>query len=174
MKKFLNKILKFFKKLFRVIYKIIDVILITPLSKFIYFIGHSISNKNTIDKILNNPNTLIYVSLFLAVCAFFAVDLKIINLTDTESIVLSNQPIKLDYNEEAYVIEGVPETGDIVLMGRKSDLYLAEQLGEHLLTLDLTDLSVGTQKVNVRYNNPIKSLDYKIDPSNVEHLLLIF
>ncbi len=167
MKKFLNKILKFFKKLFRVIYKIIDVILITPLSKFIYFIGHSISNKNTIDKILNNPNTLIYVSLFLAVCAFFAVDLKIINLTDTESIVLSNQPIKLDYNEEAYVIEGVPETGDIVLMGRKSDLYLAEQLGEHLLTLDLTDLSVGTQKVNVRYNNPIKSLDYKIDPSNV-------
>ena len=167
MKKFLNKILKFFKKLFRVIYKIIDVILITPLSKFIYFIGHSISNRNTIDKILNNPNTLIYVSLFLAVCAFFAVDLKIINLTDTESIVLSNQPIKLDYNEEAYVIEGVPETGDIVLMGRKSDLYLAEQLGEHLLTLDLTDLSTGTQKVNVRYNNPIKSLDYKIDPSNV-------
>ena len=52
-------------------------------------------------------------------------------------------------------------------MGRKSDLYLAEQLGDHLLTLDLTDLSAGTQKVNVKYNNPIKSLKYKVDPSNV-------
>ena len=167
MKKILKKILKFFKVIFNGIYKIIDVIIITPLSKFAYFIGHSISNKNTIDKILNNPNTLVYVSLFLAVCAFFAVDLKIINLTETESIVLSNQPIKLDYNEEAFVIEGVPESGDIVLMGRKSDLYLAEQLGDHLLTLDLTDLSTGTQKVNVKYNNPIKSLKYKVDPSNV-------
>ena len=143
MKKILKKILKLFKIIFNGIYKIIDLVIITPLSKFAYWVGHSISNKNTIDRILNNPNTLVYVSLFLAVCAFFAVDLKIINLTETESIVLSNQPIKLDYNEEAYVIEGVPETGDIVLMGRKSDLYLAEQLGDHLLTLDLTDLSAG-------------------------------
>ncbi len=167
MKKILKKILKFFGKIFKGIYKLLDLILITPLSKFIYWIGHSIQNKNLIDKILNDPNILIYVSLVLAIGIFIAVDRKVINLTDTESIVLSNQPIKLDYNEEAYVIEGVPESGDIVLMGRKSDLYLAEQLGDHLLTLDLTDLSTGTQKVNVKYNNPIKSLDYKVDPSNV-------
>lgn len=50
-------------------------------------------------------------------------------------------------------------------MGRKSDLYLAEQLGDHKLSLDLTGLSAGTHKVNIKYNNPIKSLDYKVDPS---------
>ena len=52
-------------------------------------------------------------------------------------------------------------------MGRKSDLYLAEQLGDHKLTLDLTDYGAGTHKVEVKYNNPIKSLKPKIDPSRV-------
>ncbi|MDY6072470.1 MAG: CdaR family protein, partial [Bacilli bacterium] len=100
-----------------------------------------------------------------AFAAFFAVDRKVINLVETEAIVLSNQPVVAEYNEEAYVVEGIPESADIVLMGRKSDLYLAEQLGDHKLTLDLTGLSAGTHKVNIKYNNPIKSLDYKVDPS---------
>ena len=52
-------------------------------------------------------------------------------------------------------------------MGRKSDLYLAEQLGDHALSLDLTDLSEGTHKVNVKYNNPINTLEYKLDPSRI-------
>ena len=52
-------------------------------------------------------------------------------------------------------------------MGRKSDLYLAEQLGDHKLTLDLTDVNEGTHKVNLKYNNPINTLDYKLDPSRI-------
>ena len=147
-------------------YRIIDVILVTPISKAVYFVGDKLSSKNgNLDKFLNKPNTLIYVSLICAFAAFFAVDRKVINLVETEAIVLSNQPVVAEYNEEAYVVEGIPETADIVLMGRKSDLYLAEQLGDHKLSLDLTGLSAGTHKVNIKYNNPIKSLDYKVDPS---------
>lgn len=168
MKKLITKILKFFKKFFRIIYKILDVLIITPISKAIYFIRDGISSKGgKFDKFINNPNTLIYLSLVLAFAIFFAVDRKIINLTETEAVVLSNQTVKAEYNEEAYVVEGIPESADIVLMGRKSDLYLAEQLGDHQLTLDLTDLSEGPHKVNIKYNNPINSLDYKIDPSRV-------
>ena len=103
--------------------------------------------------------------MICAFAAFFAVDRKVINLVETEAIVLSNQPVVAEYNEEAYVVEGIPESADIVLMGRKSDLYLAEQLGDHKLSLDLTGLSAGTHKVSIKYNNPIKSLDYKVDPS---------
>lgn len=166
MKKMLKKIGKFFARLFKMLYKVIDVLLVTPISKAVYFIGDKFSNKNgNLDKFLNKPNTLIYVSLICAFAAFFAVDRKVINLVETEAIVLSNQPVVAEYNEEAYVVEGIPETADIVLMGRKSDLYLAEQLGDHKLTLDLTGLSAGTHKVNIKYNNPIKSLDYKVDPS---------
>lgn len=170
MKKFLTKILKFFGKVFRILYKLLDIVIITPLSKAAYFIGDKLSNKNgRFDKFINNPTTLIYVSLVCAFLVFFAVDLKVINLTETEAIVLSNQPITAEYNEEAYVVEGIPEFGDIVLMGSKSNLYLAEQLGDHKLTLDLTGLSVGTNKVKIKYNNPINKniLDYKLDPSSV-------
>lgn len=166
MKKVLKKIGKFFAKLFKILYKVIDTLLVTPISKVVYFIGDKLSNRNgNLDKFLNKPNTLIYVSLICAFAAFFAVDRKVINLVETEAIVLSNQPVVAEYNEEAYVVEGIPESADIVLMGRKSDLYLAEQLGDHKLTLDLTGLSAGTHKVNIKYNNPIKSLDYKVDPS---------
>ena len=166
MKKTFKKIGKFFAKIFKVLYRIIDVLLVTPISKAVYFIGDKLSNRNgNLDKFLNKPNTLIYVSLICAFAAFFAVDRKVINLVETEAIVLSNQPVVAEYNEEAYVVEGIPESADIVLMGRKSDLYLAEQLGDHKLSLDLTGLSAGTHKVNIKYNNPIKSLDYKVDPS---------
>lgn len=166
MKKMLKKIGKFFARLFKMLYKVVDALLVTPISKAVYFIGDKLSNRNgNLDKFLNKPNTLIYVSLICAFAAFFAVDRKVINLVETEAIVLSNQPVVAEYNEEAYVVEGIPESADIVLMGRKSDLYLAEQLGDHKLTLDLTGLSAGTHKVNIKYNNPIKSLDYKVDPS---------
>lgn len=168
MKKILNSIFRFFKMLFKVIYKSFDIAIITPLSKFAYFITDKLSNKGGwFDKFLNNSTTLIYVSLLCAVIAFYAIDRKVINLVETEAIVLTNQPVTAEYNEEAYVVEGIPETADIVLMGRKSDLYLAEQLGDNKLTLDLTGLSEGTHKVKLKYNKTINALDYKLDPSTV-------
>ena len=112
MKKVLSSILKFFGKIFKILYKIIDVLLITPISKIVVTIGNAISNRGgSFDKFLNNPNTLIYVSLICAFAAFFAVDRKIINLRETESVVLSNVPIVADYNEENFVVEGIPESG---------------------------------------------------------------
>lgn len=168
MKKLISKILKFFGKFFRILYRIIDLLLITPISKGVYWLFDGINSRNGgFDKFLNNPNTLVYISLFFAVIAFFAVDLKVVNFSETEAIVLSNQTIKAEYNEEAFVVEGIPSAADIVLMGKKSSLYLAEQLGDHKLTLDLTGYSAGTHKVNIKYNNPINTLDYKLDPSRV-------
>lgn len=168
MKKVLSKILKFIGKIFKAIYAIVDAAIVTPLSKLVYFINDKITTKGGgFDKFINNPNTLIYISLLFAFAAFFAVDRKIITLTEKEATVLSNIPINAEYNEETYVVEGIPESADIVLMGRKSDLYLAEQLGDHALSLDLTDLSEGTHKVNVKYNNPINTLEYKLDPSRI-------
>ena len=170
LKKLINKILKFFGKIFKILYKILDILLITPLSKGAYFVIDKVTSRSgSFEKFINNPNTLIYVSLVCAFALFALVDSKVINLTETEAIVLSNQPIIAKYNEEAYVVEGIPETGDIVLMGSKSNLYLAEQLGDHKLTLDLTDLSVGTREVKIKYNNPINKniLEAKVDPSSV-------
>ena len=123
MKKLLTSIGKIFGKIFKFLYKIIDVIIVVPLSKFFYFIADKLGSKNgSLDKFLNNPNTLIYLSLFFAFLIFFAVDNGVVNLTGSESTVLTKIPITVDYNEEEYVVEGIPETADIVLMGKKSGL----------------------------------------------------
>ena len=167
MKKKQNKFLKLFDGIFKLLYKILDTILITPISKLLYFITDKASGKGRLDKFLSNSNTLIYLSLLLAFVLFYTIDRKVIDLSDQGALVLTNQTIKAEYNEEAYVVDGIPNSADIVLIGRKSDLYLAEQLGDHQLSLDLTDLSEGTHKVNIKYNNPINSLDYKVDPSRV-------
>ena len=168
MKKIFKAIGKLFKAIFGFIYKIIDKIIVTPLSKIAYFISDKFTNKSGLfEKLLNNSNTLLYISLICAFTLFITIDKKVINLVETEAVVLTNQPVTVEYNEEAYVIEGLPDSADIVLMGKKSELYLAQQLGEHNLIIDLTGLSTGTHKVPLKYNKQIKSLDYKLDPSNV-------
>lgn len=157
-----------FVRAFKAIIEFFDKFIITPLSKLAYIITDKLNIKSgTFEKFLNKPNTLLYLSLILAFCTFLLIDNRVINLISSESIVLENQPVEVEYNDEAYVVEGLPEDVDIVLMGRKMDLYLAEQLGDHKLSLDLSDYGVGTHKVNIKYNNPVNNLDYIISPSEV-------
>ena len=157
-----------FKRFFKGIFTIFDKILITPISRVAYFIKDKFSFKSgIIDVLLNKPNVLLYLSLILAFICFYAVDKKVINFSDTEAVVLSKQAVSVEYNEEAYVVEGLPSGADIILMGRKSDLYLAQQLGDHRILLDLTKYGVGTHKVKLDYNHPINTLSYKLDPGTV-------
>ncbi len=168
MKKIFKAIFSFFAKIFKGIYKVIDKILITPISKLIYrLLNRNTSGPGIIDRMLNKPNMIIYISLVLAFVTFILIDRKVVVLVETEAVVVPNQAVTAEYNEESFVVEGIPETADIVLMGRKSDLYLAQQLGDHNVTLDLSGLGVGTHKVNLKYTNSISSLTYKLDPSSV-------
>lgn len=165
----MNKIFKPFKAMGRGIYKVLDKILITPISKLVYSIGRKLNNESKIEKVLNRPNVMIYLSLIFALIAFYCIDSKAVTLVQTEAEVLTNQPVTVKYNSSAYVVEGVPETVDITLMGRKSDLYLAKRLGDNEVVLDLSDYEASDTpiKVKLTYNKPINSLTYKLDPSYV-------
>ena len=166
----MNKILKKFGKLLKSIYNFIDKIIVTPISRAVYYLNKKFKNNtSSIEKILNRPNILVYLSLAFAVIVFFLVDSKVISLVETEAEVLTNQPVNVLYNKEAYVVEGLVDRVDIILTGRKSDLYLAKQLGDHEVLLDLTDYEASNDpyKVKLTYNQTIDSLSYKIDPSTV-------
>lgn len=160
-------ITRFFKKL----YRIFDKILIVPISRFVYYLSKKLKKgQGGIDKILNRPHVLIYLSLIAAVIFFILIDSKVINFVESEAEVITNVPVLVKYNEEAYVVEGVPETVDITVTGRKSDIYLAKQLGEYQVILDLSDYksSNAARKVYFTYSKSINSLTYKLDPSYVQ------
>lgn len=164
----IKKILKPFISLFKLIYRIIDKLIVTPISRLIYKINElSRDNSGKLEKILNRPNVLIYVSLICAIAVFLLVDSKVINLTEKEAEIITDQKVEVVYNEEAYVVEGIPESVDIILIGSKSTIYLANQLGEHKVVLDLTNYGTGTYKVKLKYNHSVQSVDYKLDPSTV-------
>ena len=142
------------RKLLKKLYKFLDKKIIVPISRLVYYLSKKYKkNQGKVDKLLNRPNFLVYLSLIIAVILFLLIDSKVISLVETEAEVITNVPVVLKYNEEAYVVEGVPETVDITITGRKSDIYLAKQLGEYEVVLDLSEYTASdkTHKVYFTY-----------------------
>ena len=157
-----------FIKLAKLIYKIIDKIIITPISRLIYKIGEiSKDNSGKFERILNRPNVLIYISLLCAIAVFLLVDSQVISFTEREAEIITDQKVSVVYNKEAYVVEGIPETADVTLIGRTVDLYLAKQLSTGKVSVDLSNLKEGTHKVDLSYESSINSVTYKLDPSSI-------
>ncbi len=148
------------------IYKFIDKIIITPLAKFfVKYMDSKKENNGVFDRLLNNKQFLIIFSLAVALLVFFLIDRETITLLDNSAEVLYGQKVTAIYNEEAYVVDGLPETVDITLIGRKSDVYLAKQYPTQEVSVDLSDLGPGSHTVQLKYAQDVASVDYKLDPS---------
>ncbi len=166
--KMLKKIGSSISGLFKGIFRWIDRRIIVPITKFILMITEKTGKKTgKLEKWLTKKNTLIFLSLIIALFTFFIVDSKSMVLVDSSAEVLYDQKVNVIYNEEAYVVEGLPETADVTLIGRKVDLYLAKQLSTGSINVDISNLKEGQHKVNLNYESPINSVDYKLDPSSV-------
>ena len=165
----MNKIVKALKNIGKKIYCFVDKFIVTPISTLIFKIQNKLGKESKLEKILNKPNVLLYLSLAFAILLFYLVDSKASLLVSTDAEILTNQPVRVIYNSSAYVVEGIPETVDITLIGKKSELYLARQLGDNEVVVDLSDYGASDTPVKVKmtYNKTIDNLDYKIDPTYV-------
>lgn len=149
-----------------------DKWLITPITKGILsFTDFTKNNGKELEKFLNKKQTLIVLSLIFAFIVFFIVDQNSNMLINKQAEVLYNQPVVAEYNAEAYVIEGLPSTADITLIGSKSQLYIARQYPSNGVSIDLTGLKPGSHKVSLKYNQSLSSINYKIDPSTATILI---
>lgn len=152
----------------KAIIRLIDKKIITPITKFIMFLSDKMGKRtDKFERWLVRKNTLIFISLLLAVAAFIAVDKKSIVMVDSYAEVLHDQKVEAIYNTETYVVEGLPETVDVTLIGRKVDMYLAKQLSKGTVTVDISNLKEGTHKVSLNYESNVSTIDYKLDPSTV-------
>lgn len=152
---FFGKIINFF-----------DNHLIMPITKFIYKITKKLSVPNKkIETWISRPQTLLFLSLFVAITIFIVVDQRIINFSSQTAEVFKDQAVNVIYNEEQYVVEGLPESVDVTLIGNKADLYIAKQSSNNGVSVDLTGLSTGTHKVNIKYDQGHSNIEYSVNPS---------
>ena len=164
MKKLIKKILRFIGK----IIKFFDRILITPLMKLILKITDFFKNNGkSIENFLTTKKALLVISLIIAFIAFYKLDKDSNIMMNSYAERLNNEPVTAIYNDESYVVEGIPKSADVVLIGNKSNIYLAKQYPTKGITVDLRELSVGTHKVELKYSQSFGFVDYTIDPSFV-------
>lgn len=155
-------------KLIKKLYKVFDKNVIVPITKFIIGIGRKFKTFNKPLEILSkSKSATIIISLIFAGLFCYYIQERSNTLLETNAKVLYNQPVTAIYNEEEYVVEGLPETVDITMIGTKANLYLANQLPAQAVSVDLRDLGVGFHQVDLKYKQAITSVEYKLDPSTV-------
>jgi len=160
------KIFKTIKNFFHSLWKVIDRRIIVPITKLILKItGKFDTSGKKIENWLSKSNTLLFISLILTILVFVVIDRKIVTFTKNSAEVLRSQPVTAIYNEEAYVVVGLPETVDITLIGDKTDLFIAKQSPSSDIKIDLTGLKPGQHKVNIKYNQSNTKLEYMVNPS---------
>lgn len=164
MKKILIRLGSFFRR----IGNFFDKILVTPITRLILKVTELFKeNAKNIDRLAGKKSTLLIVSLVLAFGVFVLIDKESNVMIDQYAEILYNQPVTAVFNEELYVVEGLPEEVDITLVGQKRHIFLAKQTPSKGVSVDLTGLKPGNHKVTLKYTQRLKSLDYKLDPSQV-------
>ncbi len=142
--------------------------LITPLTRIILkLMEFGKRLVKSFDTISGKKSTLLMVSLILAFLTFIVIDRESNIMIDQYAEILYDRPVSAVYNEELYVVEGLPKTVDITLIGQRRHIFLAKQSPSKSVSVDLTGLKPGNHKVTLKYTQQLKSLDYKLDPSQV-------
>ena len=164
----MKKIFKIIGKLLRLIGRFLDKWVIIPITKFILVLMSFFKdNTKNFDRMISKRSTLIIISLVLSFLTFVFIDQESNVMIDQYAEILYDQPVTAVFNEELYVVEGLPESVDITLVGQRRHIFLAKQSPSKGVSVDLTGLKPGNHKVTLKYAQRLKSLDYKLDPSTV-------
>ncbi len=158
--------MKMFKKIGIFFSKIIDKLIVIPISKLILIINKKYDKPSKrFENWLSQSNTLLFISLIIAIFTFIVIDQKILTFSESSAEVLDIQQVKVLYDEDNYVVEGIPESVDITLIGNKADLYIAKQSPTNEVVIDLWGLKPGTHKVDIKYDQLSSGIKYSINPS---------
>lgn len=162
----MKKLMKIIKSIFLSIYSFINKIIVTPISKIIFKITNRFQkNGKLLENWLSRSNTLLFISLLMAVVIFILIDQKIVRYATSSAEVLPAQNIEVLYDMDNYVVEGIPENVDITLIGSKASLYMAKQSPTSTVKIDLWGLKPGTHKVDIKYDQVSDSIKYSVNPS---------
>lgn len=158
--------MKIIKSIYSFFSKLIDKIIVVPISKLILIINKKFDTPSRkFENWLSKSNTLLFISLAMAILTFIVIDQRILIYSESSAEVLTDQKVTVLYDEDNYVVEGVPENVDITLIGNKADLYIAKQSPTNEVVVDLWGLKPGTHKVDIKYNQISGGIKYTVNPS---------
>lgn len=162
----MKQVMTMLKKIGNFFSKIIDKLIVMPISKLILLINKKYGKPSKkFENWLSKSNTLLFISLIIAIFTFIVIDQKILTFSESSAEVLDIEQVKVLYDEDNYVVEGIPESVDITLIGNKADLYIAKQSPTNEVVIDLWGLKPGTHKVDIKYDQLSSGIKYSINPS---------
>ena len=162
----MKQLMKILKDISLFLSKVIDKLIVLPISKLILIINKRYDKPSKkFENWLSQSNTLLFISLIIAIFTFIVIDQKILTFSESSAEVLDIEQVKVLYDEDNYVVEGIPENVDITLIGNKADLYIAKQSPTNEVVIDLWGLKPGTHKVDIKYDQLSSGIKYSINPS---------
>ena len=162
----MKTIAKIFKNIISFFSRIIDKLIVMPISKLILTINKKFEKPSKkFENWLSHTNTLLFISLISAILIFIIIDQRILTYSESSAEVLTIDQVNVSYDEDNYVVEGIPESVDITLIGNKADLYIAKQSPTNEVVIDLWGLKPGTHKVDIKYDQLSSGIKYSVNPS---------
>jgi len=162
----MKKFKKFLNKIFSSIKKFLDKLIFIPISKIIYFVTSKYDKPGKfIEHWLSRTNTLLFISLIISITIFIVIDQKRLDYSESSAEVITSRQVNVSYDEDNYVVEGIPESVDITLIGNKVDLYIAKQSPVNEVTIDLWGLKPGIHNVKIEYDKISEGIKYNVNPS---------
>ncbi|MGG0527607.1 CdaR family protein [Bacillus pumilus] len=128
------------------------------------------------DKILNNRWAVKLFALVFALLLYGAVNSaqaptpkkigeSFFPTSTTDEATLTDIPVKAYYDDEKYVVTGVPQTVNLTIKGSTSAVKTARQTKNFEIYADMQNLSTGTHKVELKARDVSKGLTLSINPS---------
>ncbi|NSL53336.1 CdaR family protein [Calidifontibacillus erzurumensis] len=127
-----------------------------------------------IDQWLNSPWFVRILALFLALMLWANVNMETgknpapvgsLPQISRETEALSNVPLNVYYNQDKYVISGLPQSVNVYVEGTSSVIRAMKAQGGYEVFVDLQHLTPGTHKVRVEHRGFSDKLTVKIDPA---------
>lgn len=132
------------------------------------------------DKLMNNHWVMRVIALFLALMLYASVNIETgtqankstsplgsSTSSSLETAVVTDIPVVTYFDAEDLVVTGVPETVDVTLEGPTGTLLKARQQKDFEVYAELTNLSIGSHRVNLKIKNLSSDLEATISPSAI-------
>ncbi|MCP3031718.1 hypothetical protein LF817_10230 [Halobacillus sp. A1] len=128
------------------------------------------------DNLFRNKWFIRIISLLLALLLWVSInvddnmdsDSQWFNDTSSESEVMNDIPLEVQFDSEQYVVSGLPQNVTVAVEGPNGALAPVIRQQNFNVFVDLNDLGPGTHEVNVQHSGISNQLSVSIEPRQVE------